>query len=1662
MKKQKLLSFSRPVDVVAYLSDWTAKLFRNSATVATVFTIFSISLQAATINTNEFAYSMKITFSGYTSGSALANFPVLVELPSIVAATAVSLDGYDLRFTDSDGITLINYEVDKWDPSGTSYIWVQVPSLDATGTDFIWAYWGNQGLTNTAPACTTNGSTWSEGYLGVWHLKETSGSHADSTSNHFNSTLVNVRTQGSAAGIVNGADIFKYTDHRVEFPAFNLNSDRVTITVWGKGHQNSDYTGIFVSRDASTVAGLVTYGGKLRYMWNNNRWQWDSGLSIPVDQWAFMAMVLDPAKAVLYVNEASATDTSHHNPEEFDGITNLGCDRYNAARHWVGLLDEVRISSVTRSAEWLSASYQTIASNSAFTTYGEISGLGAAVYWDTSTNALLQAGSGVWDARTTTSWSDSTAGSNPLKIWPALSVAHFTPSGVSTVTVSGTVIAKGMQIDGSGYTFTDGYIDLGEDGIAANADATLGSVITGSAGLLKTGAGTLTLNAENTYSGPTVISNGTLSMTSPATSLNVTNNCLLWLKADAGVITDASGKVTEWQDQSGSGNNASGGRGTLTLVPNALHAKPVVRFSNDGNSWLGLPELTTIRTVFWVLRERVVGKHPLLGDDDKYFFRRGDNGYIWSFYGPYGSVYNGKTRLMGRDVDGTKTPLGTGWRMVSLVTTNNAAASRITADRYFWGHSWDGEIAEIIIYDQPLSDSQVQDVETYLSKKWIKNELPQNAELKIAQTGRLELNGNTATTGALSDSGSTGGVITNSGTLAAALTITGITNTTFSGTISDGVRPVSFNKSGTGTLTLTGNLNYSGSTCIKDGGLVFKSDVSPASVSVNNATLALDNNATLQTAQIEAGGSSTFSWISGTLRSPASATNFNVGPFSTITLGSGPCICDIPAGQTNLITASTITGSGGLTKTGAGSLTLSGEVTFAGDITVSNGTLKVLNLNTAAALITIRNGQMVAIGSASNASITVDGASSIGVNSTANAGTLTARNLTLVSGAALHCTVDETPDFIISGTLTTAGSNRIDLLVAEPLPVGVYPLIDYTNAIGGTGFSAFNATLPTAPRTYSYLTNNLADTRIDLVVAPSHGNTNLIWTGAANNQWNRNNTANWRDAHNASVFINGDSVLFDDSTSNTAINIVQDSSPASIEINAASNNYTFSGATLHGSAALIKRGNATLTLINNNTFSGGTLIEGGVLQLGNGGSAGMTGTGSITNNANLTINHSNPLTFPSLISGTGSLVQVGSGTLIFEHDNTYSGGTTLDGPLQIGINGTSGSLGSGPIVINGKQLTINRSDNIAIDNALSGNGTVYKLNNNTVTYGGTSTFSGNLLMHSGGWTLASGATMTNLDSAASDYFQSATWNIDGTLDTATFKGVASGAGTQYATYQGKLNVNGLFSASTYYGAAKRCNTASSYQTLNINHNGTAVIGTMYLAGNGYDAYGTVQDIINISGTLNAASILGWVIDNNGSAVTVNRYINVNYGGRLNVQSIDLHETDPDNQTTCLLKLARGTIANLPAGDLTIDSTTPIQLDRKGYIKISSNQTATINGVIRGSGNLMLTGAGTVSITASNTFSGDLIISDGTLHLSTSFAIPDNDRLTISSSAKVQLDAGVNETIKELYINDTRQTKGTWGSRSSTASYKNDRYFSGSGILTVSEGPSETGILMIIR
>lgn len=412
------------------------------------------------------------------------------------------------------------------------------------------------------------------------------------------------------------------------------------------------------------------------------------------------------------------------------------------------------------------------------------------------------------------------------------------------------------------------------------------------------------------------------------------------------------------------------------------------------------------------------------------------------------------------------------------------------------------------------------------------------------------------------------------------------------------------------------------------------------------------------------------------------SSSMDFGP-ATVTL-TGTRTINVGA---NMLTLGPIAGSGfGIIKAGAGTLVISGASTFTGPTIVTNGT--TLALSNAGSLA----GPLVLSGS------TLDMSGSLN-------GTMAPASFSVTNSTLTLAIVSNTGTNIATPTINVGGSTVINiaslpLITAYPT---TYHLIAATAANG-----TMNFTLGTVPSTSPPLTGslNISGGSVDFVLTggppPVHI---LAWTGLngglPDGTWDVGTTPTWLDSNNnGATFAQSDLVTLNDSASGqTSINMAGALTPGSLTVSNNSKTYTLgSSGKISGSVTLNKRGSGTLILDESggNDFSGGVNINSGTLQVGNNDFAGnLPSSGNIANNGALIFNRIDTISVPNVISGSGTLTQNGSGSVVtLSGANTFAGAANVaQGTLQIGNNTALGTTNGTTTIANGATLDFGANAN---------------------------------------------------------------------------------------------------------------------------------------------------------------------------------------------------------------------------------------------------------------------------------------------------------------------------------------------------------------------------------
>ena len=392
---------------------------------------------------------------------------------------------------------------------------------------------------------------------------------------------------------------------------------------------------------------------------------------------------------------------------------------------------------------------------------------------------------------------------------------------------------------------------------------------------------------------------------------------------------------------------------------------------------------------------------------------------------------------------------------------------------------------------------------------------------------------------------------------------------------------------------------------------------------------------------------------------------------------------------------------------------------------------------------------------------------------------------------------------------------------------------------------------------------------------------------------------------------------------------------------------------------LIKIGNGTLVLTGSNTYTGGTTISAGTLQIGAGGTTGSLPAGAIADTGStsvLAFDRSDNYIFSNAINGTvgaGGVMQMGGGTLTLTGNNNYGGGTTL----TAGALSLPSSLGTGPVVVNpgsgntaaiiwsgtnttdlsttqgltfasGTALLNLGTNNVAFHGVISGSGGFTETGSSTLTLDAANTFTGNTLVSGG--TLVLGTVATGLQ--------------DSTLDT-------SGAGTfSFGSYTA-VTLGGL----TGSGTLPLTNASPAAVALSVGNN-------------------------------NFNTTYSGVLSGSGSLTKVG-------AGTLTLTGSNLYAGGTTITSGTLQLGAGGSSGSIPAGTVVDNGT--LAFDR-------ADAPYTFSSPINGTGKVTQIGTGVLALTASNNFTGGTSVGNGEVAAENQSAIPSGSLLSIGANGSVVL------------------------------------------------------------
>ncbi|EAU0977184.1 AIDA autotransporter-like protein ShdA, partial [Salmonella enterica] len=980
-------------------------------------------------------------------------------------------------------------------------------------------------------------------------------------------------------------------------------------------------------------------------------------------------------------------------------------------------------------------------------------------------------------------------------------------TGGTTIS-GGTLVANNVEALGTGDVTNNATLELNTGGDFDNA-------ISGSGQVVKSGDKTLTLSGANSYSGATTISGGTLI----ATHVNALGTGAIDNRAS--LLLDASGQFTVTDLTTESGGNTEIGAGstlqattltqksdsTLTINLNSNTVDPVIHaasqvslagtlditgvgdvLDSDPASTDDLDTFTLIASDKTIAGDfeklTVAGMDADLADFITVDGRIDDTGKqyelttVLTWYADRDDAVtdaHGTFNLTNADgsfavntvlenVDATLDPASaTGWDGTSLIK-QGAGTLILNAENTYTGGTTISDGTLVATNVDALGSGDVTDDAT------LELNTGGTFDNAISGSGQVVKSGDETLT--LSGTNTySGGTLISGGTLVASnvealgtgdVTDNAVLELNTGGDFDNAISGSGqVEKSGDGTLTLSGSNTYTGGTTINDGTLIATSvDALGSGDVTDNATLALNTGGTFDntisgSGKVEKSGddaltlSGANSYTGGTLISGGTLVASNVEA-----LGSG----DVTDNATLALNTggtfdNTISGSGQVVKSGDDVLTLSGSNTYTGGTTISGGTLiasnvdalgtgdvtndATLELNTGGDFTNniSGNGQVVKSG---DDTLTFSGSNTYTGGTLISSGTLVANDVNalgtgdVTDNATLELNTggDFTNNISGSGQVVKSGDDTLTLSGTNSYTGGTTisggTLVATNVEALGTGDVTNNATLEL--NTGGDFTNNISGS--GQVV--KSGDETLTLSGA--------------NSYTGGTLISSGTLVANDVN---ALGTGDVTDNAVLELNTGGD---FDNA-ISGSGQVVKSGDETLTLSGANSYTGGTLISGGTLVAT---SVEALGSGDVTDNAVLELNTGG--TFDNAISGSGQVVKSGDKTLTLSGANSYTGGTTISGGTLVASN--VNALGSGDID-NYASLQLNASGQFVTANLTTHD-------NATTAIGAGSALRGNTLTQEANSTLA--VHLTDSNSGAIVTADHA--NLGGTLDITGIGNVA--------------------------------------------------------------------------------------------------------------------------------------------------------------------------------------------------------------------------------------------------------------------------------------------------
>jgi hypothetical protein len=288
------------------------------------------------------------------ASAAVTDFPLLVRLHrDYFPFSEADEGGNDVRF--SAGGKPLAFEIDQWDPeAGVACIWVRIPSIRGNDRQEIKIHWGKAGVASASDGKAVFNA--SNGYLAVWHLgsrgQDAAGNldFEDQGTTEADGRIGGARYFPGQQGIACGTEIQTLpeggTPHTTQ-AWFRPDTSNGRIVSWGNEKRAGKVTMLYASPPQIRMDCYFSNG--------------DVRAEIPrrAQGWTQAVHAFEDGQSLLYINgEQRGAGNPAHTPMALERPARMWIGGWYDNYDYVGAIDEVRISGVARSADWVRLEYE--------------------------------------------------------------------------------------------------------------------------------------------------------------------------------------------------------------------------------------------------------------------------------------------------------------------------------------------------------------------------------------------------------------------------------------------------------------------------------------------------------------------------------------------------------------------------------------------------------------------------------------------------------------------------------------------------------------------------------------------------------------------------------------------------------------------------------------------------------------------------------------------------------------------------------------------------------------------------------------------------------------------------------------------------------------------------------------------------------------------------------------------------------------------------------------------------------------------------------------------------------------------------------------------------------------------------------------------------------